>query len=97
MPEREELLTAIVGALSAVQAFGYAAAVAIVRVMRDEHEAPWRRIALEAAMCGLLAQGLDSAARYFFDWQVPTFIAACVGLLGPEWVRKQINSRSEPK
>lgn len=94
MPERDPgLITAIISAAYALQAFLYAALVAFVRIVRDGKEPAWKRIALEAFLCGLLAQGIDSGAKFFFDWHIPTFIAACVGLLGPEWIRKNLNKK----
>lgn len=93
MPEKDPNLWSGIGALLlALQTFIYAAIVAIVRTLRDDQETPWRRIVLEAALCGLLAQGLHSGALFFFGWDIPTLVAATVGFFGPEWLRKKINS-----
>lgn len=98
MPEKDpNFWTAVGAALLALQAFAYAAIVAIVRILRDDQETPWRRIALEMALCGLLAQGLHSGAHYFFGWEVPTLIAGAVGFFGPEWLRMKINRAVDRK
>jgi len=98
MPEKDpNFITAIGDALMTIQVFLYAALVAMVRILRDEKEQKWKRIILEMVLCGLLAQGIESGARYFFEWDIPTLIAAAVGLLGPEWVRMKINKAASKK
>jgi len=88
MPERDpNLYAALFESFTSMQVFIYAAVVAMVRLLLDEKETKWQRIALEMALCGLLAQGVESGASFFFNWDVPTLIASAIGLLGPTWIR----------
>lgn len=82
---------------NAIQVFIYAAVVAMVRLLLDEKETKWQRIVLEMALCGLLAQGVDSGASFFFNWDVPTLIASAIGLLGPTWIRAKAKAAINKK
>jgi len=98
MPEKDpNLYAAIADSFSAIQVFIYAAIVAMVRLLLDDKETKWQRIALEMALCGLLAQGIESGAKFFFAWDVPTLIASAIGLLGPTWIRTKAKAAISKK
>lgn len=98
MPEKDpNLYAAIAGSFNAIQVFIYAAMVALVRLLLDEKETKWQRIGLEMALCGLLAQGVESGASFFFNWNVPTLIASAIGLLGPTWIRAKAKAAISKK
>jgi lambda family phage holin len=98
MPDKDpNTYTDIANSFSAIQVFIYAAIVAMVRLLLDEKETKWQRIALEMALCGLLAQGIESGAKFFFAWDVPTLIASAIGLLGPTWIRTKAKAAISKK
>lgn len=98
MPDRDPNILAIFGAaFDAIQVFIYAAMVAIVRILMDEREKIWHRVLLEMVFCGLLAQGADELVRVIFSWDMPTAVAAGVGLLGPTYIRMKLRKVIEKK
>jgi len=100
MPEKDPNVWALISSVfDATQVFVYAALVAAVRILLDEKEKIWKRIALEMILCGLLAQGADELVQFAFGWEMPVAIAAAVGLVGPTYLRVKlkhiVNSKTD--
>lgn len=92
-----ELVTILLGVYEASKVFVLAALVAVTRILWDGKEQSWLRIALECALCGFLAQGVHSLAEVAFSWDMPTAIAAAVGMVGPSYLRMKLRKAINKK
>lgn len=84
MPDRFQLIIEWMQHLPGpIQAFIAAVIIAPLRILYDNSEERWQRIALESFLCGSIAYGIASGADYFnVPHGVAVFIGSAVGFAG---------------